>query len=148
MTSFEFCHSQTKKETGPAMPKYKGPWAPNRYQIPPGHRWDGVGTFFSCFSPSLRMHVSHISSASHLPLFGPLLLTSMVLSTQLMLYFSAVSPPPPPLPPFLFTFPPPSDNLPSIGPDRGTGFESKWFQNQNAKKRLANESYAWGSEDM
>lgn len=35
-----------------------------------------------------------------------------------------------------------------LSPDRGTGFEAKWFQNQNAKKRMAADAYAWGSEDM
>ncbi len=32
--------------------------------------------------------------------------------------------------------------------DRSNGFEKKFFQNQNAKKRRGLESYQWSAEDM
>jgi pre-mRNA-splicing factor CWC26 len=35
-----------KKAKGPRRPKYQGAWAPNRFSIPPGFRWDGVGMSF------------------------------------------------------------------------------------------------------
>ncbi|TFK99598.1 Pre-mRNA-splicing factor of RES complex-domain-containing protein [Pterulicium gracile] len=34
------------------------------------------------------------------------------------------------------------------GVDRGNGFETKYFQSLNSKKRLDLESYQWGAEDM
>ena len=34
------------------------------------------------------------------------------------------------------------------GVDRSTGFEQKYFQRQNERKRQGAESYSWGVDDM
>lgn len=33
-------------------------------------------------------------------------------------------------------------------PDRGNGFEKKWFQRINERQRTATASYAWSVDDM
>ena len=33
-------------------------------------------------------------------------------------------------------------------PDRGNGFEKKWFQRTNERKRTAAASYEWSVDDM
>jgi len=39
----QYMRAKKQKETGAvSKPTFKGPWAPNRYAIPPGYRWDGV----------------------------------------------------------------------------------------------------------
>lgn len=39
----EYFRDKERKDKGlPSKPVYKGPFPPNRYNIRPGHRWDGV----------------------------------------------------------------------------------------------------------
>ena len=59
---------QKKKSKGPRRPKYQGAWAPNRFAIAPGFRWDGVGGYFQ---PCL--HAIHSSRGQVPPIFidGP-----------------------------------------------------------------------------